>query len=67
MDKRNKNGRNGATKCQVEPESFQLQKQDMEASLSGIQDWSVYDSPSTHVHLLAEGPKTKHLPRKVNL
>lgn len=64
MDKKNKNGRNGDTKCQVEPETFQLEKQAIEASLSGIQDWPVYDSPSIHVHLLAEGPKTNTYPGK---
>lgn len=62
-----KNGRNGDTKRQVESESFQLEKQAIKSSLSGIQDWPIYDSTSVHVHLLDEGPKTKHLLIKGNL
>lgn len=67
MDTGNKNGRNGDLKCQVEPESFQLEKQAFRTSLRRIQDWPFKDSPSTHVHLRARGPKSKHLPMKVNL
>lgn len=52
MDKENKN-RNEDKKCQIEPESFQLEKQPIKSSLSGIQDWSICGSASVNVCLLA--------------
>lgn len=44
-----KNRRNGDIKCQIEPESFQLEKEAIKSSLSGIQDLPVYDSTSVLV------------------
>lgn len=39
----------------------------MKSSMSGIQGWPIYDSTSCHVPQLAQRPKCKHLPMKVNL